>query len=590
MTINDYYLQELSTLRQMGREFSRKNPGLSPYLAKEGQDPDVERLLEGFAFLTGRLRQQFDEELPEVAHNLAQLLWPNYIRPVPSYSIIAYEPLREAPGVQVVPRGTEVVSDPSEHGVACKFRTCYDTTVQPFALKECNYQVHGSKSRIELDLTMSCKGYLGDCRMKSLRFYLNGSRLLSKELYLCLLEYVERLEVELLDFEGEVLTTVPLETGAIQPVGFGDDEQMVPYPDNVFGGYIVLQEYFAYEQKFLFLDVTQLERIGSVDEAVLKESRDFRLRIYLDKRLKSAQGLSRENFALYCTPVVNLFEADAVPIRKNAMEEEYLLTASEFDREQSEVFLVESARGWVPSKNSYQDFRAFESFDYGDEEEYYSVRVFLSEDGRRTRSYIRFAASESVFENMEHANATVSVKMLCTNANEPASLPLGAIHIPDPQSNLAHLPFESVTVPSESYPPPIGGDFLWRIVSNLSLNHLSLDDVRTLRTIMKTYDFLGAHDIKERKKNALMLEGITSVEHTPAEMIHKGFPIRGIRVRLTLDVSKFAGLGEAYLLCCVLNEFFSLYSTVNAFHQLEVDVTNHDTFLWPPRMGAQKVM
>jgi type VI secretion system lysozyme-like protein len=88
---NDYYKKELNSLRLEGSEFSKKNPGLSTYLSKEGQDPDVERLLEGFSFLTGRLKQQLDYELPEVSHTLVQLLWPNYIRPIPSYSIIKYE-------------------------------------------------------------------------------------------------------------------------------------------------------------------------------------------------------------------------------------------------------------------------------------------------------------------------------------------------------------------------------------------------------------------------------------------------------------------------------------------------------------------
>ncbi|MGB6328287.1 MAG: type VI secretion system baseplate subunit TssF, partial [Halarcobacter sp.] len=90
MAFNDYYKEELTSLRTLGAEFSKKNPGLSTYLSKEGQDPDVERLLEGFSFLTGRLKQQLNQELPEVAHTLVQLLWPNYVRPIPSYSIIQY--------------------------------------------------------------------------------------------------------------------------------------------------------------------------------------------------------------------------------------------------------------------------------------------------------------------------------------------------------------------------------------------------------------------------------------------------------------------------------------------------------------------
>ena len=590
MKINDYYLQELHALRKLGGEFSRKNPGLSPYLAKEGQDPDVERLLEGFSFLTGRLRQQLDEELPEVSHNLVQLLWPNYTRPVPSYSIIAYDPIRDNSVPQIVPRGTEVMSKADEEGVQYKFRTCYDTTVHPIELADCNYYVHGSKSQLELDFKATGKGFLDDCRLSTLRVYFNGSRFLAKELYLYFLEYAEVIEVELLDFEEKLLHTLHLPERSVTPVGFGTNERMVPYPQSVFDGYIALQEYYSYEQKYLFADLCNLDRVFGIDHELLAQSRHFRMRLHFSKRLSSAQILTKENFALYCTPVINLFEADAVPIRKNAMEEEYLLSASEYAREQSEVYLVDSVRGWVPSKNSYQDFLPFESFDYGDDDEYYSVRVKLSDDGKRTHSYIRFASPEGIFERNEHTNATVSVKLLCTNLSLPSKLQLGELCVPDPHSNLSHLPFQNITIPTESSPPPIGGDFLWRVISNMSLNHLSLADVKTLRTIMRTYDFLGAHDIKVKKKNAMMLEGIASISPSKAEMAHEGFPIRGIQTRLEIDVSKFTGVGEAYLMCSVLNEFFALYCNINSFHRLEVDMLNHDRFNWPPRMGYQPVI
>jgi hypothetical protein len=108
MTINEYYTHELQALRILAAEFSEKNPGLSSFLARKGQDPDVERLLEGFSFLTARLRQYTDEELPEVSHTLAQLLWPNYLRPIPSYSILKYTPSSTDTSI-LVKRGEEVM-------------------------------------------------------------------------------------------------------------------------------------------------------------------------------------------------------------------------------------------------------------------------------------------------------------------------------------------------------------------------------------------------------------------------------------------------------------------------------------------------
>ncbi|MDD2839182.1 MAG: type VI secretion system baseplate subunit TssF [Sulfuricurvum sp.] len=587
MTINNYYLQELGALRKLGEEFSLKNPGLSPYLSKEGQDPDVERVIEGFSFLTGRLRQQLDEELPEVSHNLAQLLWPNYVRPVPSHSVIAYEALRDQRAPEVVPKGTEVLSEAGKTAEQYRFRTCYDTVIHPIELSSCRYYVHGNKGQLELDFGMSCKGSLDLCLFESLRIYLNGPRFVSNELYLYLLEYVEKIEIEILDYKEEPLQTVFISHRCVSPVGFDVKERMVPYPQNIFDGYVILQEYFSFEPKYLFIDINGLDTIFNVEKDILEQSRQFRLRFHLSKRLVSAQIVGKENFVLYCTPIINLFEVDAIPIRKTSTEEEYLLSASEYERDASEVFLVEGVRGWIPSKNIYEDFLPFESFGYGDHDEYYSLRVKLSDDGERTNSYIRFASAEGMYEKNDYANATISVKLLCTNRSLPSQLQLGQINISNPHSNVAHLKFKNITIPTESYPPPIGKDFLWRVLSNMSLNYLSLTDIKTLTSILSTYDFPGAHDVKIKNKNTLMLKGLVSISHKKAEMIYEGFPIRGIDTTLEIDVTKFTGIGEAYLLCCVLNEFFALYCNINSFHRLEVRMIDHDTFKWQPKMGHQ---
>lgn len=590
MKINDYYLQELNSFRRLGEEFAHKNPGLAPYLAKEGQDPDVERMLEGFAFLTGRLRQQLDEQLPEVSYSLAQLLWPNYIRPIPSYTIIAYEPLREQTVAQMVERGSEIQSEATKEGVGCKFRTCYDTTVHPLELVRSAYHVYGSKGELELDFAMSTQADLGGCKMESMRLYLNATRIVSEELYVYLLEYVESIALEVLDFNNQVLETVNFDAKGISPVGFAKDEKILPYPHNVFDGYTVLQEYFAYAQKHLFVDIPGLDVLQRLDEKIVAQSRSFRLKFRFSKRFNAAQQVIKDDFILYATPAVNLYESDAIPIRKTPLEEEYILTPSEFERHESEVFSVESARGWIPSKHAYEDFLPFESFGYNEEDEYYSIKVKLSDDRDRTHSSIRFASGEGVFEKNDYDHATVSVRLLATNRSLPSTLRLGQVCISDPHSQSAHLKFKNITLPTQSYPPPIGDDFLWRMISNMSLNYLSLSDIKTLRAIVGSYDFFSQVDHKAKIKNTLMLKGLVSIRHEKSEMIFEGFPIRGINTFLEIDVSKFTGVGEAYLFCSVLNEFFALYSSINAFHRMEVVMMDHGHFSWEPKMGQQTIV
>lgn len=590
MKTKDYYIQELNSLRVEGAEFAKKNPGLSSYLAKEGQDPDVERMLEGFAFLTGRLRQKFDEELPEVSHNLVQLLWPNYIRPIPSYTVIQFDPIKNDLKNQTLPKEMNILTKPSSDGVVCKFRTCYETKVMPLDLNDVQYLTYGQKSHLELDLKMNVAGSLADLSFETLRLFLGGSKFMAKELYLYLDRYVDKIEVLVKDKDQSVLDTVSLTKRSISPVGFNATETIVPQPRNVFDGYVMLQEFFSYPDKHLFIDICDLNTIESLSGDVLSQSKELTLKFYFSKRLSTAQLPTKDDFHLYCTPAINLFESDAVPIRKTEMEDEYLLTPSELKKEQSEVFSIENVRGWIPSKNAYQDYFPFESFGHIDEEgEYYSERVKLNDNVQKTDTYIRFASSGGMFDDLEHNSATVSVKMMCTNKDIPATLHLGDVSVCDPLS-ASDLKFSNITIPSISYPPPIGGDFLWKVISNMSLNYLSLNNIKTLKMILQTYDFFGANDLKQKEKTDVILSGLKSISNKRTEMIYEGFAIRGIETELFLDPTKFTGMGEAYHLCCILNEFLALYCNVNSFHRLVVHMENAQSFSWEPKMGKQALV
>lgn len=591
MKVNDYYLQELTALRVDGADFAKKNPGLSSYLAKEGQDPDVERLMEGFAFLTGRIRQQLDEELPEVSHSLVQLLWPNYIRPVPSYTIVQFDALHEGTDNQHIPKKMQVLSKALHGDIPSKFQSCFSVDLMPLELSNVAYNQQGGRGVLELGFSATAMASLREIVFAPMRLYLSGSKFMAYELYLYLDRYIDSVEIMLEDRDGNTLHSLNIASSGIVPVTFDPSETMTPYSKNVFDGYVALQEYFCYQDKHLFVALNELDAIRSIDGSILEMAKKFCVKITFSKGLKTSLQPTKNDFALYCTPAINLFETDAVPIRKERTEDEYIVLPSELHKDKCEVFSIENVRGWLPSKNIYQDYHPFESFlDEGSDIEYYSSRIKLSRSGDRTHTYIRFASSSGHFEKLEHYNATVSVKLLTTNKDVPSKLQIGDISALDPMSNMNHLKFKNITIPSVSYPPPIGGDFLWRVISNMSLNFLSLDNIATLRNILQTYDFYGAHDAKQREKTKMMLSGLTKMTHQPADMIFEGYPMRGIETHLYIDPSKFVGEGEAYLFCTVLNDFFALYCNVNSFHRLVAHIENFETFSWKPKTGYQELM
>ncbi len=241
MTLDRYFQSELSALRQLGRRFSERNPALAPFLAEAGQDPDVERLLEGFAFLTARLRQKLDDELPELTHSLMHLLWPHYMRPIPAFSILQFDPLKRAgPGVRVG-RDTAVESA-TIHGERCRFRTCYATDVMPLQLSGLEYRSQGEGTRLDLHLSMSVAGNFSELAFDSLRLHLAGDPYVSQDLYLNLLRHLDGICLLLLDHDGMPIIAsdgmpvmLRLAADQVRPVGFSKEQALIPYPQNALG-------------------------------------------------------------------------------------------------------------------------------------------------------------------------------------------------------------------------------------------------------------------------------------------------------------------------------------------------------------------
>ncbi|WDU64685.1 type VI secretion system baseplate subunit TssF [Pseudomonas poae] len=595
MSFNRYYQSELGALRQLGRRFSERNPALAPFLGEPGQDPDVERLLEGFAFLTGRLRQKLDDELPELTHSLMHLLWPNYMRPMPAFSILQFDPLKHAgPGVQV-PRDTPVESSAIK-GERCRFRTCYATQVLPLRLSTLEYSVQGERAVLSLRLDMSADGNFSELTFDQLRLHLAGDEDIGQGLYLSLLRHLEG--IELLPFghdgvpiEGTDGHALSLRLGAdqVRPVGFSEEQALIPYPMNTFRGYRHLQEYFAFAEKYLFVDVCGLDVLHRLPHEQLKQVCAMVLRFELRNPLRETQRPTLDNVKLYCTPIVNLFKHDAVPIRLDGKQDEYLLIPGEYSRENACVFSVDSVVGWHPGGRGYQAYVPFESFEHEGDTDVstgipsYSIRQRSSAQQGGLDTWLGFN------NGLEADLQTLSIELTCTNHNLPRQLPIGAINQPCEQTPQG-LSFRNICAPTASFLPPLDHDFLWRLISNMSLNYLSLSDINALRMILETYDLPRYHDRQAQKVSERRLGAVRSVRHTAVDRLHRGLPFRGLRIDLTVDPEGFLGQGGVFVFASVLNEFFALYASLNAYHELRVTSTQGDVYLWPPRMGQQPLL
>ncbi|MBX8606583.1 type VI secretion system baseplate subunit TssF [Pseudomonas cichorii] len=595
MSFNTYYQSELTALRQLGSRFAERHPALAPFLGQAGQDPDVERLLEGFAFLTGRLRQKLDDELPELTHSLMQLLWPNYMRPFPAVSMLQFEPLEYSGAGVVVARGTPVESIPVE-GSVCHFRTCYETAVLPLRLAALNYSANGSGVLLGLRLEINGDGHMGALELSRLRLHFAGEPYISQMLYLGVMRNLEKISLIPLDADGNPFViagndrvSFNLPVDKVRPVGFAEEEALVPYPLNTFRGYRYLQEYFVFKEKYLFVDVFGIDVINSLAPEIMEKVRGVELSFEIVKSDIQRLRPTLQNIRLYCTPVVNLFKQDALPIRLEGTQDEYRVLAGEQDSRTCGIFSVDKVTGWQPGGLGYQEFVLFESFEHDPSFDvqyprpYYSIRqhpsplhdgldTYLSFDGRQTRQH-----------------ETISVELTCTHQDLPLQLAVGGICRPCEETP-DFLKFRNITPATRSFAPPLHKEFLWRVISNMSLNYLSLNNVSALKCILETYDFPRHYDQQAERVSKQLLNGLKSIRHEPVDHLYRGLPVRGLKTELLIDTQGCAGEGGLFVFASVLNEFFALYASLNSFHELHVKSTQGEVYEWTPRMGLQPLI
>ena len=296
-----------------------------------------------------------------------------------------------------------------------------------------------------------------------------------------------------------------------------------------------------------------------------------------------------DNVKLYCTPIVNLFTLDAVPIRLDGKQDEYLLVPGEYARGHACVFSVDSVTGWRPGGLGYRTYVPFESFEHQGDASLlahtpsYSIRQRLSAQQDGLETWLGFG------NGLGPTSETLSIELTCTNHNLPGQLPPGAINQPSEQTPQG-LSFRNISTPTASFTPPLDQGFLWRLISNMSLNYLSLSDINALKVILETYDLPGFHDRQAQKVGQRRLDALLSISHVGVDRLYRGLPFRGVRVDLTVDSQGFLGQGEVFVFASVLNEFFALYASLNAYHELRVISTQGDVYLWPPRMGQQPLL
>ena len=597
MSVNQYFQDELTALRGLGAEFAETNPRLAPFLATEAQDPDVERLLEGFAFLTGRLRQKLEDELPELTHSVMNLLWPNFLKPIPSMSMVQLSPMDGLSEKKQIKRKSMVLSTPVD-GTQCQFQTCFDVDLYPLVVSDIQHSIQSTGSNISIQLSiLDEKANIDEMKLDFLRFHLFGDLQTSNLLYLFFSRYVQGIRINAIDSEGNKHFLSALQQSDISPVGFSDDENLLPYSANVFKGYRVIQEYFSLPEKYLFIDFKGLDNLAKQLKKLNIDNLSYlQLECSFSRTLDAGTSIGIDSLRLYCTPVVNLFAHKSNPVQLDHKKVDYRLLPSAINPKHYEVYQVNEVEGWGHSDHKRKKYPYFDSFEHSlndtlNEKKaqlYYQIRVKEAQDGQALDSYIAFV------DQSEHSKTpqveTIEASLICTNRNLPIKLGIGDINMAG-EGIPEYVNIINISQVTPEFIPPMDKGFHWQLISNMSLNYQSLMDKDILRIILTSYDYRSFYDRQQARASQHRLDGIDTIKVDFIDRLYYGRPVRGIRSTIRVLESRFTNEGEMFLFFTVLNEFFSLYVSLNSFHELIVlGIEQGEIYKWPARIGQQPII
>lgn len=619
-----YYNRELQHLREMGGDFAKEFPKIAGRLGLDGfecADPYVERLLEGFAFLAARVQLKIDAEFPDFTQHLLEMVYPHYLAPTPSMTIVQYQPDMSEGALEegyVVPRDSALRSVLGiGEQTPCEYRSAHDVTLWPLELIEAEY-FSGREPVATLDLPelqsvkaglrLRFRTTLADLTfnklpLDNLTLYLDGHDALPMHLYEQLL--ANGIAIVVRPTRRPLPWYQVISKSAIRRVGFTDREALLPYSPPSFQGYRLLHEYFAFPNRYLFVELAGLKKaIGQCADNELD------IIILLDRSdpvLENVVDVS--HFALFCTPAINLFPKRADRIHLTDQVAEHHIIADRTRPMDFEVYQVTGVVGYGTSADIEQTFLPFYAADDltnpVERRAYYALhRVprILSSRQRRLGKRSSYVGSE-VFVSLVDANHApyrsdlrqLAVTTLCTNRDLPLYMPVAKGETDFTlESGAPVLAIRCLAGPTKPKPSHAEGDTAWRLISHLSLNYLSLLDsdeqqgATALRELLALYGDVAETTIRKQ------IEGVKSIVSKP---ITRRAPIpgpiafaRGLGLILTFDETAFEGTG-IFLLGAVLEEFFAKYVSINSFTETVVKSSERGEIIrWPARIGRRQLL
>jgi len=630
-SIWEHYDRELRTFYRDAQDFAQRHKAEAAALGLGGRgsaDPHVQRMIEAFALLTARVRAKLDDDFPELIDAMLGVLYPHLLAPLPSAGIVQFTPHAGGAGLEkgltLDPGLTLLTREVGESRVRCKYRTAYPVRLWPIELVEAQLQPPpypwkhlprealpgGARYQAILRLVFRATGGINFATLplEALRIYLWGDNVLTASLHELLLNGVAGLSFR--NDTDAAARPVALATVPFQPVGLGDDEGMLPYPPESSPAFRLLMEFFAYREKFLFLDLAGWREARAA--GALNGSR-VEVLVYLARNLPGRldQDVGVPNFRLGATPVINLFKQTTEAIKVEHRRHDYPLVPDRDYPTGYEVVRVLDVRHADAATGEELVYSPFYSFRHAEPGRafWYARRrdaiITQDPDVKRPRDHGLATDVDLHFVDLKFhpslpADPTVVATILCCNRNLPRILHDAGESLEFEALEAVPARIDCLRPVTPTLRPRPGRGSYWKLVSFLNLNHLSLNDPELGLQAFKEY--LALHNFADPevdadlgKANQQVIEGVLGLTSGRCvELLQSpdgltGFA-RGMEVELDLDDDKFAGLGS-YLFASVLERFFAQHASINSFTRLKHHTRQAGPVkTWPVRSGSRQLI
>jgi len=569
-----YFQQELKKIRELAKHFAEYSPEHAVELGAEAFDPDIERLLEGFAFLTADIQERLDADFPEFLRTLAQTICPELLLPTPSATMLAFKPRDNLMQTVVVPKGTQVDSKP-QGNITSHFQTCYDVSVSPLRLVNVASETVSTEKGdfVRFALTFDARKIpLSKLNLTRLPLFLAGEYSEACKLFYLLTNNVR--DMTIVQGKKAVAWLSPRQ---LKPSGFDDDHNVFTRPQHDMTEFGLLKEYFVFPEKFLMFD------LDLSPWNVRASGHRFILVIDCDPPSFDMPEITKKSIVINVVPAINMFSHVSEPVSLDHKQENVPLRISGKEREYAEIYKVEEVEGILKKTGKKRKYTPFHQWTpHQSDQPYFKLdRLAVSDVYQEFSLTVAYPKEQAVVEG-----EVLTASLLCTNGAHAEQLLPGSIDVPSFGTS-EMLEFTNLTKPSKYYPRLEDPKTLAFLIAHLHLNQMSLSNAKHVQSLISHYLPPGENQIIHKRR----IDAIVDFEVNLKQQLLDRYFIQGQALFMRVNGDAFLQQGDLYLFGSILSHIFSSSVAMNTATQLTIEnQVNGEILSWPTRLGEKRLL